>query len=209
MSIDTYTTTNSVLEKHAAEQLDKQIRDVTANAADRLDCLAHLLTQAKAGRIHQALQFDSWTAYLANRLKPITKALDADDRRALIAELYQEGMSVRAIADAVGTSKSSVSRQVSQSGTGEGQTTGMDGKSYRRDPNVIDLNTKRPDTEGGHRPKMSHHNGGRRGKWKSNDFADRAKSCVEHIDGDPELRTRIIGLIDELLASIEPKTESD
>ena len=78
------------------------------------------------------LGFDTWTAYLADRLKPITKTLSADDRRQLIAMLHEAGMSVRDIAVTADMSKSTVQRQVSQSGTDDDETIGLDDKTYQR-----------------------------------------------------------------------------
>lgn len=127
-------TDNDVMDHDAAVELDEQIQDMADKAAQHLDYLADLLVEAKTKSIYESLGFSSWTAYLAVRLKPITAALDADDRRALVVELYGAGMSMRAIAEAVDMSKSTVARQVSQGGTGEhgGETTGVDGNTYPR-----------------------------------------------------------------------------
>jgi DNA-binding NarL/FixJ family response regulator len=104
------------LDRDKAVRLDEEIQAMADKVGEHLDYSADLLAEAQEGQIHQALQFDSWTAYLVDPLKPITKALDADDRHELVVQLYEAGMSVQAIAEAVDTSKSTVSRQVSQSG---------------------------------------------------------------------------------------------
>jgi hypothetical protein len=182
------------LDLDAAEKLDQRIQRIADTAARNLDTLAELLSEAQAGHIHEVLGFPSWTEYVAARLKPITKSLGREELRALITELYDAGMSVRAIAEAVDTSKSTVSRQVSQSGTGDeaaqtAETTGLDGKTYAR-----------------------HHNGGARGQQSARVRLSRARSAIENIplDGDAaDIKTRICSLIDELLASIEPAAVSN
>lgn len=175
----------------SAQVLDGQIQTIAGNAAEHLDYLADLLVEAKAGGIHRHLGFSSWTAYLADRLLPITRALDTDDRRALIHELHQTGMSLRAVAEAVGISKSSVARQLSQSGTGaavsdsERQTTGLQGKGYAR-------------RHGG--------GGGHRGPLTPVMALKRLRSSTHNLAGLPEdaatLRDRICELMDQLIASL-------
>lgn len=204
IDIDARTSEPPVLDRQQAARLDEQIQDMADKAGEHLDYLFDLLAEAQEGQIHQALQFDSWTAYLVDRLKPIAKALDADDRHALVAELYEAGMSVRAIAEAVGTSKSTVARQVSQSGTGDNdgeavKATGMDGKAYTR----------------------RNHGGGYRGELKPHMRLNRAVKAIEGIDvaaakDQTELRqqlqdtrNRICELIDERLDNIQSATESN
>jgi hypothetical protein len=104
------------LDLDAAEKLDQRIQCIADTAARNLDTLAELLSEAQAGHIHEVLGFPSWTEYVAARLKPITKTLGREELRALITELYDAGISVHAIAEAVDTSKSTVSRQVSKVG---------------------------------------------------------------------------------------------
>jgi hypothetical protein len=64
------------LDHHAAVELNEQIREIADKAGQHLDYLADLLVEATAGKVHEALGFPNWTAYLAERLKPITKALN-------------------------------------------------------------------------------------------------------------------------------------
>lgn len=197
MSIDTDARSSGPpLDLDAAEKLDRRIQRMADTAVRNLAAFADVLAEAKTGQIHAALGYDSWTAYLAERLKPITRALDTDDRRVLVAELYEAGMSLRAIAEAVGTSKSTVARQVSQSGTGDlggeaVKTTGTDGKAYSR-------------RNGG---------GGHRGPLDAVMKLRRAGSAIANITGlepdDAARQAAICELIGELLASIQPVTESN
>ncbi|MGV7645792.1 helix-turn-helix domain-containing protein [Mycobacterium kansasii] len=176
MSIDNDARTGDPpLDHDAAEKLDQRIQRMADTAARNLDTLAGLLSEAQAGHIHEALGFSSWTEYVADRLKPITKALGREELRALTVQLYDAGMSVRDTADATGQSKSTVQREVSQSGTVEGSadaTVGHDGK----------IRARKRDTD----PEQ-HRNGGPRGKWEPSAYASRAKSYIGHINGDAEL----------------------
>jgi transposase len=70
----------------------------------------------------------------------------------LAVELYEHGMSLRAIAQPTGQSKSTVGRQVSQIGTAHDKT-GLDSKTYR-------------------------HNGGRRGPLTAKDRLSRAEKLI-------------------------------
>lgn len=190
------------MDHDAAVQLDEQIQKLADQAAQHLDYLFDLLTEAQAGQIHQALGFPSWTAYLADRLKPITKALDSEDRRALVMQLYESGMSVRVIAEAVGTSKSTVQRQVSQAGTGDHSATstvGLDGKSYGRDAGKEETveGQQNPPRRGG---------GGHRGPLTPDMKLNRAEKLIQGIGfegSNAELATQICGLIAKLRASID------
>jgi hypothetical protein len=121
-------------------------------------------------------------------------------------------MSVRAIAEALDTSKSSVHRRVSQSGTGEDgeavETTGRDGKRYPR--LVPDQETELDDES--EQPADHHNNGGARGKRTPSQQLTRAKSSINNIALDgaaAEIKREICRLIDELLASIKITTESN
>ncbi|OMC39209.1 helix-turn-helix domain-containing protein [Mycobacterium sp. IS-1264] len=189
MYLDTSTrSSDPPIDLDAAEKLDHRIQRMADTAARNLDTLADLLAKAKAGQVHAVLGFDSWTAYLVDRVNPLAKVLNSDDHRVLITELRDAGMSMRAIAKAVGTSKSTVSRQVSQAGTaGHGaavQTTGIDGKAYPR----------------------RNCGGGHRGPLPVGTTLSRAKTAIDKItglDGDADaLRTQICELIDRLLDSL-------
>lgn len=193
MSVDDDRTDGRPLDHDAALRLDEEIQDLADKAAEHLDYLTDLLIEAKAGEIHKSLGFPSWTAYLADRIKPFAAALDTGNRHALMVDLYRAGMSFRAVAEAVGTSKSSVGRQLSQCGTtaglrsgearGEASTTGTDGKSYPR--------------RGG---------GGYRGEMPPAMRLSRYRSGIDNLDGLPEeaesLKERICEEIDELISLV-------
>lgn len=130
--------TPTLLALDAAAKLDERIR-VMANAAARdMDALAELVAKAKAGEIHEALEFDSWTSYVADALAPLFHERSRDERRRIVALLDDAGMSIRAIAEATGTPKSTVADDVHQlsgnrtADTDATTTTGLDGKRYQR-----------------------------------------------------------------------------
>ena len=192
------TTAAEPLDHDAAVQLDEQIQTLAGKTGEHLDYLADLLAEAKAGEIHQALGFPSWTAYLADRLKPITKALDSDERRALVMQLYESGFSVRDISAATNIPRSTVGDQVSGFGHVDAVTHGHDGKAYPR----------------------RRGNGGYRGHLKPHMRLNRAVKAIEGIDVAvaedqaalrqqlQDTRNVLCGLIDQLLQSITTN-ESD
>ncbi|RAU93513.1 hypothetical protein DQP58_16315 [Mycobacterium colombiense] len=123
------------LEHASAVTLDGRIRRMAESTGRHLDELAALVTQAKAGRIHEALGYASWPAYLAYALAPLCSAKGRQARREIVAYLAEHGMSVRAIAAATGTAKSTVADdlRVSENRTPDGaRVIGLDGKRQRR-----------------------------------------------------------------------------
>jgi transposase len=107
------------LNRPDAEKLDGRIRRMADTARGNLETVGRLLDEAKAGQVHQTLGFKSWTVYVADAVGGQLQ-LSGDARAAMVGLLAGEGMSVRAIAEATGVSKSTVSRdmeQVSHNGT--------------------------------------------------------------------------------------------
>lgn len=138
-----------------AERLDKRIRRMVADISGKMDTLYALVDKAKAGRVWEALDYPSWTAYAAEVLQ-VTWKINGEERRELVAFLSGEGMSQRAIADVVGSSVGTVNADLRgvQNRTPEAvddvdgevrsdaewadvievnfATTGLDGKTYSR-----------------------------------------------------------------------------
>lgn len=100
------------LNREDAEKLDGRIRRMAKESKRHLDTLATLVDQAKVGRIHEALEYPSWTAYLADALSELCGGQGIETRRELVAYLYDVGMSERAIAAATGASKTTVHRDL-------------------------------------------------------------------------------------------------
>ena len=100
------------MNREDAAKLDGRIRRMAKESKRHLDTLATLVDQAKAGRIHEALEYPSWTAYLADALSELCSGQGIETRRELVAYLYDIGMSERAIAAATGASKTTVHRDL-------------------------------------------------------------------------------------------------
>jgi hypothetical protein len=86
------------MNREDAEKLDGRIRRMAKESKRHLDTLATLVDQAKAGRIHEALEYPSWTAYLADALSELCSGHGIESRRELVAYLYdatcsRDGMS--------------------------------------------------------------------------------------------------------------------
>lgn len=90
-----------------AKRLDHRIRLMVSSIGDSMNKLYELVERAKAGDIHTALGFPSWTAYVADACK-IHVRLDREQRREMVGWLSDEGMSQRAIAETVGVSQMTV-----------------------------------------------------------------------------------------------------
>lgn len=86
-----------------AVALDREIRDLVASVNDEMLGLQELIDEAKRVDLHTPLGFSSWTAYVAD-VFTITNELGREQRRELVGYLAGEGMSNRAIAQAVGVS---------------------------------------------------------------------------------------------------------
>jgi hypothetical protein len=104
------------LNPEAAQALDKQIRREARAVDQSWGILEKLIAGAKAGKIHAALGFTSWPAYIADvaRREMPNIARSVEQRRQVVALLSGEGMSQRSIADAVGVSQKTVDRDPDQ-----------------------------------------------------------------------------------------------
>jgi hypothetical protein len=145
-----------VLTMDEAVALDREIRDRVASVNDEMLGLQELIDEAKRADLHTPLGFPSWTAYAAD-VFTVSNELGREQRRELVGYLAGEGMSNRAIAQAVGVTEGTVrndkvrndyapdrptitvNRTVIDSATGEviGEAapppliTGLDGKTYQ------------------------------------------------------------------------------
>lgn len=121
-----------------ATLLDRELRDAAAAAADSVAEVIRLMGEARRGSVHEALGYKSWTAYLADALRPLHRQLEGSFRRELVQAMAEHGMSQRAIVTATGESKTMIQRelaamrgQVVQGGP-PAPVTGLDGKTYKR-----------------------------------------------------------------------------
>lgn len=102
---------SEILEVAEAKRLDQKIRLLAGSISESLTKLQGLVEQARAGDIHVALGYPSWTAYVADVLK-VEIRIGRDQRRELVSWLSGEGMSQRAIADVVGVDQKTVSNDL-------------------------------------------------------------------------------------------------
>ncbi len=121
------------LDVAAATRLDKRIRLMASTVRENLVKIAELVDEAKAGQVHVALGFSSWTAYLADAIGGQIE-LSTDSRRAVVELLAGEGMSNRAIAAAVGVTEGTVRNDKVRSDYAPEPVTGLDGKTYSPRP---------------------------------------------------------------------------
>lgn len=131
------------LSKAAAKALDKKIRaksnkvnaGVEKVETDLVELL-ELLQEAQDGLIHKGLGLKSWTAWYKDAVQ--FQASDSIERKVLASIMSGKGMSTRAIAGALNTSQSTITRDLSEddesddSGDEDGSVTGLDGKTYNK-----------------------------------------------------------------------------
>lgn len=127
----------TTMTRDEAERITERIRLTATTYMEAKEKLVGLIRQAREGGAHEALGFKSWTAYAEAVCSdtPLMQ-LTRDQRRELVSELSDEGMSTRAIAPIVGASVATVKRDVAAPGSNEPpdasprQITGRDGKTY-------------------------------------------------------------------------------
>ena len=96
-----------------AERLTERIRLTAVSFMETRDKLARYVREAQEGRAHEALGYRSWTEYIAQVFSdtPLMR-LTRDERRVIVADLSEQGMSTRAIAPIVGASHETVSKDL-------------------------------------------------------------------------------------------------
>jgi len=90
-----------------AQRLDQRIRLMANSIGESLSKLYGLIEEAKAGQIHMALGYASWTAYIAEACR-INVRIDRDQRREIVGWLSGQGMAQRSIAEVIGASVATV-----------------------------------------------------------------------------------------------------
>lgn len=140
----------AAMTRDQAERLTERIRLTATSFMETRDKLARLIREAQEGEAHKALGIASWTEYVSQVFSdtPLMR-LSRVERKELVSELADEGMSTRAIAPIVGASKSQIADDLAgvQNRTpaaGPRQITGRDGKTYTRpapEPVTVDHET--------------------------------------------------------------------
>jgi transposase-like protein len=114
-----------------ARSLDTSLRSEARAIARSMIELKSLIEAARERQIHSLLGFTSWTAYIADVVGEEMDVLPRDDRQQIVALMSGEGMSQRAIAEALNVSQSTIRDDVSRNySPGTGTVTGLDGKQY-------------------------------------------------------------------------------
>lgn len=108
----------------AAVQLTEDIRLSVADIELKI-------IEAYYGRAWSALDYESWDAYVAGEFKTAPLAMPREDRKAQVASLRSQGLSLRAIGAVTGTSEATVHSDLAgvQNLT-PASITGIDGKAY-------------------------------------------------------------------------------
>jgi Trp operon repressor len=128
------------LTKPQARALDKKVRAASDRVIKNLDDAANswqklveLLEQAVLEDVHTLLGYATWTAYFKDAVRLTFN--DRAERKSLVLLMSDKGMSTRVIADILGISNATVSRD----GSGVTAVTadnvvGIDGKKYPKKP---------------------------------------------------------------------------
>lgn len=134
----------------AAERRAERIRLTATSFMEARDKMSSLLAEAQREGDHETMGYRSWTEYIAALFSdtPLMR-LSRDERKVIVADLAEQGMSSRAIAPVVGASVATVKRDVAAPGSNEPpaeprQITGRDGKTYTRpapEPVTVDHDT--------------------------------------------------------------------
>lgn len=128
-----------VMDEREARRVTERIRIAAHNYSEARTKLMERVQEAKDGQAHVALDYPSWTAYLAEVLGEEPMRLARDERQDMVKMLANEGMSTRAIAPIVGASVGQVhaDRQVFSSEQLEDEprtSYGLDGKTRTHQP---------------------------------------------------------------------------
>jgi hypothetical protein len=99
---------------------------------DALHQLRYWVDRAKRGDIHTTLGYASWPAYIEDAFK--VRGLPAKKRKELVWFLSDEGLSERVIGNVVGVDQKTVSNDLRGEENSSPETTGRDGKTYKRKP---------------------------------------------------------------------------
>lgn len=97
----------------AAERRAERIRLTATSFMEARDKMSSLLVEAQREGDHETMGYRSWTEYIAALFSdtPLMR-LSRDERKVIVADLAEQGMSSRAIAPVVGASPATVKRDI-------------------------------------------------------------------------------------------------
>ncbi|MGO9354986.1 MAG: helix-turn-helix domain-containing protein [Mycobacterium sp.] len=137
-------------EQSEAMELDKLLRDAAQDFDASWAVLEQLIARAKAEKIYTELGFRSWPEYIADVARSVMPNVwrSIEQRREIVGLLAGEGLSQRAIGDALGVSQKTVDRDLDQVSHDDSpdMVTGLDGKSYPARREVIIVDPRGPGT---------------------------------------------------------------
>lgn len=193
------------IDEAAAQRLTTKIQLRLDVIADNVEQVIPMITEAKAGSVHEVLGYRSWTEYVAEEFGGRLQRLARVDRRPLVQLLADQGMSTRAIAPILGVGKSTVARELAAGvpdGTPEPKpvvgiaaagdasaspepkpVVGIDGKTYTR-PNAV----QRADEATGREQALAE------AVMKRSETLDAAIYLLEEIGTYPD---RVVALVNE------------
>lgn len=101
------------MSRESAERLTERIRHTATTFMEARDKLSGLIREAQDGQAHVALGYRSWTEYVAAVCSdtPLMR-LSRDERRVIVSDLAEQGMSSRAIAPVVGATHATVQADI-------------------------------------------------------------------------------------------------
>lgn len=113
-----------------------QARELTDRIRQTLHVGHDLIVEAFRGSAWSVLGYSSWDAYCAGEFAGARMVrLDREQRREIVAEMRQAGMSSRAIASGIGVDHATVARDVHSApvadATPAAPVIGLDGKTYQ------------------------------------------------------------------------------
>ena len=101
----------------AAERRAERIRLTATSFMEARDKMSNLLVEAQREGDHETMGYRSWPEYIAALFSdtPLMR-LSRDERKVIVADLAEQGMSSRAIAPVVGASRDTVQKDIRSSG---------------------------------------------------------------------------------------------
>ncbi len=103
---------DDTLTEEEAARLTTRIQLRLDMVADSIELVIPMIEAAKNGNAHQALGYQSWTAYVADKFGGTLARLGKSERLPFVELLAAQGMSTRAIASVVGTSHQTVANDM-------------------------------------------------------------------------------------------------